>query len=191
MQLSFSVTYWKNLFFAFQRFATRDCPNAKNMHAYNQCDWDLKPLNTVFWVAIHTPLSPSQIASWLQCFTLQLWVWWRTDTCEIDFVCNPFTSLIQKYIFTEQSLYLSAVSSTNGYQSRRPNSITTNHFKFIVSSYKFSDFTTLDIRVEGLLRYISMSQLANSELKQTYSTVGSDQGARSGSRVCLISCVSA
>ena len=119
----------------------------------------------------------SQIASWLQCFTLQLWVWWRTDTCEIDFVCNPFTSLIQKYIFTEQSLYLSAVSSTNGYQSRRPNSITTHHFKFIASSYKFSDFTTLDIRVEGLLRYISMSQLANSELKQTYSTVASDQGA--------------
>ena len=35
----------------------------------------------------------------------------------------------------------------------------------IGSSYKFSDFTILDIRVEELLRYVSMPQLSNSQLK--------------------------
>ena len=45
--------------------------------------------------------------------------------------------------------------------------------KFTALSYKFSDFTIIDIRVEGLL---SMSQLANNQLKWTYSTMAGAQG---------------
>ena len=86
-----------------------------------------------------------------------------SENCFVNYIrdyciCSTFTSYKGTCIFTEQSMELHKCSFIHKLLLKQKSKPLAPHpfsiCKFNVLSYMFSDFTIIDIRVEGLLCYI-------------------------------------